>query len=232
MEFSSFLCVWLSVRKKKKKKKKVVGKYLARGWNNVQNNMDLITTLGKYPDAAFGFQDTWVKPDGTTYQEGEIFRNPNLASTLRRISAGGRDAFYRGEIAQEIAAWGKYNFNEFVLYRVIFLFSSLCSFVIACSVHNEKKAPTVGLQLTFEDFAAHSSSWVQTMNVTYRGFEVHEIPPNGQGISALQMLNILEGFDLEAMGLNSADYLHVQLEAKKLAFADRAAFYAVNLKIS
>lgn len=84
----------------------------------------------------------------------------------------------------------------------------------------------IGGHLRKEDFAAHHSEWVDPVSVNYRGYDVFELPPNGQGIAALQMLNILEGFDLKAMGHNSADYLHVQTEAKKLAFADRARFYA------
>jgi gamma-glutamyltranspeptidase/glutathione hydrolase len=64
------------------------------------------------------------------------------------------------------------------------------------------------------------------VSVNYRGYDVYELPPNGQGIAALQMLNILEGYDLRAMGFNSADALHVMIEAKKLAFEDRAKFYA------
>ncbi|MEM8800269.1 MAG: gamma-glutamyltransferase, partial [Pseudomonadota bacterium] len=70
------------------------------------------------------------------------------------------------------------------------------------------------------------SNWVTPASVNYRGYDVFELPPNGQGIAALQMLNILEGFDLKAMGHNTADYLHVMTEAKKLAFEDRARFYA------
>jgi gamma-glutamyltranspeptidase/glutathione hydrolase len=76
------------------------------------------------------------------------------------------------------------------------------------------------------DLAAHEAEWVTPVSVTYRGVDVYELPPNGQGIAALQMLQILEGYDLAAMGHNSADYLHVQTEAKKLAFEDRARFYA------
>ena len=64
------------------------------------------------------------------------------------------------------------------------------------------------------------------MSVNYRGYDVYELPPNGQGVAVLQMLNMLEGFDLKAMGHNSADYLHVLVEAKKLAFEDRARYYA------
>ncbi len=80
--------------------------------------------------------------------------------------------------------------------------------------------------LAAADFAAHHSDWVEPVSTNYRGYDVWELPPNGQGIAALQMLNILEGYDLHAMGFGSADYLHVFTEAKKLAFEDRAKFYA------
>jgi gamma-glutamyltranspeptidase/glutathione hydrolase len=76
------------------------------------------------------------------------------------------------------------------------------------------------------DLQAHASTWVDPVSVDYRGHQVCELPPNGQGIAALQMLNILEGFDLAAMGHGSAAALHVMIEAKKLAFEDRAKFYA------
>jgi gamma-glutamyltranspeptidase/glutathione hydrolase len=80
--------------------------------------------------------------------------------------------------------------------------------------------------LSYEDLATHYSEWVEPVSTNYRGYDVWELPPNGQGIAALQMLNILEAFDLAAMGFGSADYLHVLTEAKKLAFEDRAKFYA------
>lgn len=76
------------------------------------------------------------------------------------------------------------------------------------------------------DFADHTSTWVDPVSTTYRGHEVWELPPNGQGIAVLEMLNVLEGFDLAAMGHNSAEFLHLFVEAKKLAFEDRAMFYA------
>jgi gamma-glutamyltranspeptidase/glutathione hydrolase len=76
------------------------------------------------------------------------------------------------------------------------------------------------------DFAAHSSEWVEPIRTTYRGHDVWELPPNGQGLAALEMLNILERFDLKAMGRDSADVWHLMVEAKKLAFADRARFFA------
>jgi len=76
------------------------------------------------------------------------------------------------------------------------------------------------------DFAAHRSTWVEPIGTTYRGVGLWEIPPNDQGLAALEMLNILEGFDLASMGRDSADFWHVMVEAKKLAFADRAKYYA------
>ena len=84
----------------------------------------------------------------------------------------------------------------------------------------------VGGFLSYEDLAAHTSEWVDPVSTNYRGYDVWELPPNGQGIAALQMLNILEGYDIAEMGFGSPEYLHVLTEAKKLAFEDRAKFYA------
>jgi len=84
----------------------------------------------------------------------------------------------------------------------------------------------VGGFLSYEDLAAHHGEWVDPVSTNYRGYDVWELPPNGQGIAALQILNILEGYDIAGMGFGSADYIHVFVEAKKLAFADRARFYA------
>ncbi len=79
---------------------------------------------------------------------------------------------------------------------------------------------------SMKDFADHRSTWVEPVSTNYRGYDVWELPPNGQGIAALEMLNVLEGYDLASMGAGSAEYLHLFVEAKKLAFADRAKFYA------
>ncbi|MDT8320232.1 MAG: gamma-glutamyltransferase [Xanthomonadales bacterium] len=79
--------------------------------------------------------------------------------------------------------------------------------------------------LAYEDLAAHQSEWVEPVSVKYRGYELWELPPNGQGIAALQMLNILELHDVSSMGFGSADYIHLFLEAKKLTYEDRARFY-------
>ncbi len=80
--------------------------------------------------------------------------------------------------------------------------------------------------LSYEDLAGHKSEWVQPVSTNYRGYDVWELPPNGQGIAALQILNILEGYDLKAAGFGSVTHLHHFIEAKKLAFEDRAKFYA------
>ena len=84
----------------------------------------------------------------------------------------------------------------------------------------------IGAPHRYEDFAAHKSEWVEPVSTNYRGYDVWEIPPNGQGIAALQILNILEGYDLKSMGRGNADFWHVFIEAKKRAFADRAKYYA------
>src|SRR5437870_144774 len=76
------------------------------------------------------------------------------------------------------------------------------------------------------DFEKHTSTWVEPVSTNYRGYDVFELPPNGQGIATLQVLNILEGFDLRATGRNSPETLHMMIEAKKIAWADRAKFYA------
>ena len=80
--------------------------------------------------------------------------------------------------------------------------------------------------LAAEDLEAHRSEWVEPVSASYRGYDVWELPPNGQGIAALQILNILEGYDVAALGFGSADYVHLFTEAKKLAFEDRAHLYA------
>jgi gamma-glutamyltranspeptidase/glutathione hydrolase len=90
----------------------------------------------------------------------------------------------------------------------------------------EKYLKDNGGFLSFEDMAAHSSTWVEPVSVNYRGYDVWQLPPNGQGIAGLQMLNILEGYDIADMGLYSPEYIHLLVEAKKLAFEDRARYYA------
>jgi gamma-glutamyltranspeptidase/glutathione hydrolase len=124
--------------------------------------------------------------------KGDIFKNPDLARTLRLIGEKGGDAFYKGVIADKIDAFMRAN----------------------------------GGFLRKTDFEKHTSTWLEPVSVNYRGYDVFELPPNGQGIATLQILNILEGFDLRAMGRNSPETLHTMIEAKKIAWADRAKFYA------
>lgn len=80
--------------------------------------------------------------------------------------------------------------------------------------------------LSYDDLAAHTSDWVTPVSTNYRGWDVYELPPNGQGIAALQILNILEAYDIRSMGFGSSQYVHTFVEAKKLAFEDRAKYYA------
>jgi gamma-glutamyltranspeptidase / glutathione hydrolase len=130
--------------------------------------------------------------DGRGPEKGEIFRNPDLASTYRALATKGRDAFYKGAIADRIDAF----FRE------------------------------EGGFLRKVDFETHRSEWVDPVAVNYRGYDVYELPPNTQGIAALQMLQILEAYDLASMGFGSAESIHLMVEAKKLAFEDRAKHYA------
>ncbi len=84
----------------------------------------------------------------------------------------------------------------------------------------------MGGLLTLEDFRNHTTTWVEPISSDYRGYTITELPPNGQGITALEMLNILEGYDIASLGHNSPEYLHLLIEAKKIAFSDRDTFVA------
>ena len=123
---------------------------------------------------------------------GEVFRNPDLAWSLRQVADHGRDAFYKGEIAKRIVELSQRH----------------------------------GGVITPEDFADYSSEWVEPISTTYRDWKVFELPPNGQGIGALMMLNIMENFPLAQFGANSTKSLHVMMEAKKLAYADVLRYVA------
>jgi gamma-glutamyltranspeptidase/glutathione hydrolase len=167
---------------------KVIAYYWEGNVNSFRENSDLIPTDNWKETYLIEGEDGEMRaPD-----EGEVFRNPDLANTLETIAQNGTEAFYEGEIARTIADY----------------------------------AQRTDGHLRMEDLRKHEANWVDPVSVDYRGVEVFELPPNGQGIAALQMLQILKGFDVADMGLNSTDYLHVQTEAKKLAFEDRARFYA------
>jgi gamma-glutamyltranspeptidase/glutathione hydrolase len=139
------------------------------------------------PDAA---RDLLI--DGRAPRYGEVVKMPNLARSLRAIAEGGRDVFYKGDIAKKLVAF------------------------------SDKHDGT----LTAEDFHDFDAQWIEPVSTNYRGYDVYELGAQTQGITALEMLNILEGFDLKILGHNSAEYLHLMIEAKKLAFADRDAYIA------
>ncbi|TDK23839.1 gamma-glutamyltransferase [Luteimonas aestuarii] len=146
-----------------------------------------VPRLSRWP----GFTEQFTI-DGRAPRTGETWRNPYLADTLQAIAEGGRDAFYKGDIARTI---GDY-------------FAANDGF------------------LSYEDMAAHTGDWVDPVSTNYRGYDLWELPPSGQGIAALQILNLLEPYDLASHGFGSPEHVHLFVEAKKLAFADRARWYA------
>jgi len=145
-----------------------------------------VPRLSKYP----GFAEQFTI-DGHAPRKGQMWKNPNLAHTLEQIAQGGRDAFYKGDIARTIGRYFKAN----------------------------------GGYLSYEDMASHHGEWVEPVSSNYRGYDVWELPPNSQGIAALQILNVLEGYDFSKIAFGSPEHVHLFVEAKKLAFADRARFY-------
>ncbi|HEY5613032.1 MAG TPA: gamma-glutamyltransferase [Lysobacter sp.] len=152
-----------------------------------------VPRLSKWPGYAEQFTVDPTTVEGRRApRRGETWKNPNLASTLQQIADGGRDAFYKGDIARTIGAYFKANDGY----------------------------------LSYEDLAAHRGEWVEPVSTNYRGYDVWELPPNGQGIAALQILNLLEPYDLKKYGFGSVEHVHLFTEAKKLAFADRARWYA------
>ena len=158
-----------------------VSEIIAGQWNAAA------TALAAWPDSAATYL-----PGGRAPLPGEVFRNPRLAATYEAVAEGGRDAFYRGDIARRIVAFSERNGGYF----------------------------------TLADFEDHTSVWVEPVTTNYRGYDVWEVPPNSSGILALMILNLMEGYDVAAMGHNSADALHLFAEAKKLVWADRDTYVA------
>ncbi|CAN5339090.1 gamma-glutamyltransferase [soil metagenome] len=144
--------------------------------------------LSEQPGA---FKETFTI-DGRGPEKGEVFRNPDLGNTFRLLAEQGRDAFYRGEIAEKIDEWMRENDGY----------------------------------LRYEDFDQHTSEWIDPISVNYRGYDIYQIGGNNQGTAVLQMLNILEGYDLESKGFGTEETLHLMTEAKKLAYEDRAKHYS------
>jgi gamma-glutamyltranspeptidase/glutathione hydrolase len=132
-----------------------------------------------------GFSDAFM-PRGRAPEPGEKFSFPAQAKTLQRIAETRGEAFYRGELAEKIAAFAKQH----------------------------------GAALSLDDMASHENEWVEPIALDYRGYTLHEIPPNGQGIGAQMALGILENFEVSNLPVDSVDSLHLQIEAMKLAFAD------------
>ena len=143
--------------------------------------------LAQWPDSAATYM-----PNGRPPHVGEVFKNPRLAETYEAIAQGGRDAFYKGDIARRIVSFSEGNGGYF----------------------------------TMADFEDHSSVWVDPVSTNYRGYDVWEVPPNSSGILALMILNIMEGYDVAALGHNSPEAIHLYAEAKKLVWADRNTYVA------
>lgn len=137
---------------------------------------------------ALGGQELTV--NGRAPKAGEIFRNPGLGRTFRRVAETGKAAFYQGEIAAAIA----------------------------------RTVQAAGGCLSEADLAMHSSTWEELIKITYRGLDIWECPPNGQGLAALLALNLLKGFEIAALEPLSAERLHLMIEAMRLAFADARWF--------
>jgi gamma-glutamyltranspeptidase/glutathione hydrolase len=125
-------------------------------------------------------------PNGQPPALGQIFRNPDLAKTLRLISTGGADAYYKGDIAHAILSTSQ----------------------------------ALGGTMSADDLAEFKPEWVEPISTTYRGWTVYELPPNGQGMAALEMLNIMETTPASPDGPLSVTELHKKIEAMKLAYAD------------
>ncbi|MEE8466153.1 MAG: gamma-glutamyltransferase family protein [Dehalococcoidia bacterium] len=136
-------------------------------------------------------------PNGGAPSHGDFVKLPALASTLRAISEGGSEAFYKGPIAEKTAAFVQEH----------------------------------GGWLSVDDLASHTSDWDEPISVDYRGVTCWECPPNGQGIAALEALNIAEGFDIKGMGAQSSDAYHHLIEAMRLGFADAFQYVADPRKV-
>lgn len=131
-------------------------------------------------------------PDGQAPALGSVHRQPALAASLELIAEQGRDAFYKGAIAEDLVAHLK----------------------------------ALGGLHRLEDFAAAGGEYVAPIKAAYKGYDVYECPPNGQGVIALLLLNILAGFDLPSLGAMSAERLHLEIEATRLAYQARNAYVA------
>lgn len=157
----------------------------------IKRNLAIFTHAGSGVEETVNAMHTYA-PSGQAPNEGDVFRNPDLARTYRMIAEGGRDAYYDGPIAQTIDAYFK----------------------------------RIGGWLSREDLRDQHAEWGDPLVTNYRGVDVYAMAANTQGLATLQMLNILENFDLRTMGFQSFASIHAQTEAKRLAYEDRARYYA------
>ncbi|MFN8006496.1 MAG: gamma-glutamyltransferase [Terriglobia bacterium] len=167
-------------------------KILAPAIYYAKNGIPITEFISRDWEQAAGFlagqpntKETYL-PNGRSPAVGELFRNPDLASSLQRIAEKGRDGFYRGPTAEAIL-----------------------------DVSHENDGT-----LALSDLTDFEPEWVDPISTTYRGWKVYELPPNGQGVAVLIMLNLMEQFPLKDYGSHSAQALHIMIEAKKLAYAD------------
>jgi len=150
----------------------------------------------------------WLRPDGSFYEAGDTIRFPDMARTFRRMVEAERlAARSAGRVGGIIAARDRFYKGDIAEEMVQFL--------------NDN-----GARWSIEDFAEFYARIEAPVSIDYRGYEVYKQPFNSQGPMLLQSLNILENFDLQAAGHNSADYLHLLLEAMKMSYADRDTYYA------
>ncbi len=188
------------------------------GWEQLRSRFgtrplaELLEPAIRYAEE--GFPVSQIIATGWQFSEEKLLRQPDAADTYLIEGRAPRhgEIFRSPDLAKtfrKIAAEGPDVFYRGEIARAI------ADFVLS-----------EGGSVTYEDLANHRSDWVDPISTSYHDFTVYQMPPNSQGFVALEMLNILEGYDLENLGHNSSEYLHLLIEAKKLAFADRDAYLA------
>ena len=210
-----------------------------------ENNLEKIPAYGPLPVSVPGAVDGWIKLH-------EKFGNKEFSSLFESTIAYAKDGFPVSELIAYYLDRSATRFSGYPNFKDIWMkngstpkkgeiFKNPELARTLQEIGNSKResfyegqiATTMadfiqeqGGFLTFEDLKNYQAEWVEPVSSNYRGYDVWELPPNGQGIAALQILNLLEHFDISAMGLFSSEYIHHFVEAKKLAFADRAKYYA------
>jgi len=166
---------------------KLASKGFAFTYELQRHTKNLKTQFDKYPST----KKVMYKNGTDLFEQGEIWKQPDLASTLKKIKKNGRDGFYKGEVAEKLAAFMKAN----------------------------------GGLITQEDLLKYEAVEREPLTGTYRGYTIKTMPPpSSGGVALIEMLSILEGYNLDSLGYKSADYVHVITESMRRAFADRAEF--------